>query len=310
MKFGKLQDISNVDFSIPPDHPHTSEVLKNLPKRSGKPQVFVGCTGWGMKEWVGNVYPIGTKSKDYLRHYVRQFNTIELNTTHYRIPNADTISKWETTAPNDFQYCPKIPQTISHSRDLGKSNDSLLRFCDAISGLEQNLGCSFLQVPPYFDYQRLPALEAFLERLPNHIPLAVEIRHESWFSTPNDLNIFSKLLQKYNVATVITDVAGRRDVFHQLLTSETAMVRFVGNGLHDTDFQRIDDWVARLSDWFDKGLHQVYFFTHQPDNLLAPEMADYFANAMHAAYDVDIRGPKLNTNENTGEQMSLFYAIL
>lgn len=306
MKFGKLQDISGVDFTMPNDHLHTLQVLNNLPKRNGKPIVYVGCTGWSMKEWVGNVYPIGTKTKDYLKHYVKQFNTIELNTTHYRIPNADTIYKWKSTAPNDFQYCPKIPQTISHSRDLGQSNENLLRFCEAISGLGENLGYSFLQVPPYFDYQRLPVLQAFLERLPNHIPLAIEIRQENWFDTPRFLEAFSELLQHHNIATVITDVAGRRDVLHQLITNETAMIRFVGNGLHETDYRRIDDWVKRLSEWFDKGLHQVYFFTHQPDNVLAPEMAEYFVNALNAAYDVDIRGPKLKSDDDTGEQMSLF----
>jgi len=306
MKFGKLQNISAVNFTMPQDHSHTSKVLKNLPKRAGKPKVFVGCTGWGMKEWVGNVYPSSAKTKDYLKHYTKQFNTIELNTTHYRIPNAETIYKWKTTPPNDFQYCPKIPQTISHSRDLGKSNDNILRFCDSINGLEHQLGYSFLQVPPYFDYTRLPILEAFLQRIPNHIPLAVEIREDGWFSNPTFLEAFSELLQQHKIATVITDVAGRRDVLHQLVTTETAMIRFVGNGLHATDYERIDDWVKRLTQWFDAGLHQVYFFTHQPDNILAPEMAEYFVNAMQAAYDVEMRGPKLKGEDDSATQMSLF----
>ena len=305
MKFGKLQDISQVNFKLPNDHPITTETLSNLPKRTSKPKVFVGCTGWSMKEWVGTVYPKGTKSKDYLRHYVKQFNNIELNTTHYRIPNKETIQKWRSTAPKDFHYSPKIPQSISHSRDLGKSTDYLLRFCEAISGLEENLGCSFMQLPPYFNYQRLPVLEGFFEQLPKDIPLALEFRHESWFDTPQYFNALMALLKKHQIATVITDVAGRRDVLHQCLTNETAMIRFVGNGLHPTDYERIDAWIAKLVEWFENGLHQVYFFTHEPDNLLAPDIAEYFCNKMKDAYDIDIRGPKLlDPSEN--EQMSLF----
>jgi uncharacterized protein YecE (DUF72 family) len=305
MKFGKLQDINQVDFTMPDDHPMTEEVLANLPKRSNKPIVFVGCTGWGMKEWVGTVYPKGAKTNDYLLHYVKQFNTIELNTTHYRIPNAATIEKWRTAAPKDFHYAPKIPQTISHSRDLGASTDAMMRFCEAVSGLQANLGCSFMQLPPYFAYHSLAVLERFFEKMPKGIPLALEFRHETWFDTPNYFNALVQLLKTHQIATVITDVAGRRDALHQCLTNETAMIRFVGNGLHPTDYQRIDDWVKKLGEWFSKGLHQVYFFAHEPDNILAPQLAKYMVEKMKSTYDVEIRGPKL-TDAFENEQMSLF----
>lgn len=305
MKFGKLEDISNVDFSLPNNHIHNNKRLENLPKKTVKPVVFVGCTGWSMKEWVGRVYPKGTKSADYLKHYVKQFNTIELNTTHYRIPNEATILKWKSTAPDDFQFCPKIPQSISHSRDLGRSDENLLRFCDVIGGLEEKLGCSFMQLPPYFGYERLPILEDFFKRFPTHIPLAIEVRHENWFDNLAHLDALTELCQHYNIAIVMTDVAGRRDVLHQRLTNNTAMIRFVGNGLHDTDYQRIDAWISRLIEWFEQGLHQVYFFSHQPDNLLAPEMTEYFVQKMAAAYDVIIRGPELK-DEKEGNQISLF----
>jgi hypothetical protein len=71
------------------------------------------------------------------------------------------------------------------------------------------------------------------------------------------------------------------------------MVRFVGNGLHPTDFARIDAWASRLANWCAHGLRQVYFFTHEPDNLLAPDLAAYAAAAMikqmpHAI----LRGPE------------------
>ncbi|MGB0984461.1 MAG: DUF72 domain-containing protein [Saprospiraceae bacterium] len=304
MKFGKLQDISNVDFALPSSHFDNEKILTALPKRTQKPLVFVGCTGWSMKEWVGRVYPKGTKSADYLRHYAKQFNTIELNTTHYRIPNEATILKWKSTAPADFQFCPKIPQSISHSRDLGRSDENLLRFCNSINGLEAQLGCSFMQLPPYFGYERLPILENFFKRFPTHIPLAVEVRHESWFDNIAHLDALTALCQQYNIAIVMTDVAGRRDVLHQRLTNDTAMIRFVGNGLHATDYERIDAWIKRLMEWFAQGLHQVYFFPHEPDNLLAPEMVEYFVEKM-AVHDVIIRGPKLK-DENEGSQISLF----
>jgi len=77
MKFGKLPDITQVDFTLPPDPAGTTTILAKLPP-SKAPKLYVGCTGWGMKEWVGKVYPEKTKAKDYLTHYTKQFNTIEL----------------------------------------------------------------------------------------------------------------------------------------------------------------------------------------------------------------------------------------
>ena len=117
MEFGKLPDISQVDFRLPADPPGNAEILRNFPVRnphfvipvgnlipnpqspirnpkvSGQvPQsLYVGATGWSVKEWVGKIYPKGTKTTEYLRHYSRQFNTIELNTTHYRIPDSFTV---------------------------------------------------------------------------------------------------------------------------------------------------------------------------------------------------------------------------
>lgn len=316
MKFGKLSNLSqlsSIDFSLPQDHRRNSSLLQSLStssnhnERSQSPRVYVGCTGWSMKEWVGTVYPKGTKSKDYLKHYVRQFNTIELNTTHYRIPKPETIQQWRQTATKDFKFAPKIPQSISHSRDLGRSTDYLTRFCGAINGLQENLGCSFMQLPPYFDVTRLPVLASFLKRWSNHLPLAIEIRHESWFENPEHLNALCALLQEHNTALVITDVAGRRDVLHARLTTNIAMIRFVGNGLHTTDYDRANAWCNRLQTWLQQGLQEVYFFPHQPDNLLAPEMVQYIVEQMQRLMGdhLKIKSPKLN-NDTEGEQMSLW----
>jgi len=102
---------------------------------------------------------------------------------------------------------------------------------------------------------------------------------------------------------VITDVGGRRDVCHMSVTSDYAMVRFVGNNLHSSDFSRSDDWAARLDRWFDQGLKQCYFFIHEPDNVNAPELAAYIHNKIIHRDDLITRGPKLFGTE---EQLGLF----
>ncbi len=304
MKFGKLTNIEAVDFSLPANAVENQKILQNSPSID-QAMLYIGCTGWGMKEWVGNAYPKSAKTKDYLKYYCKQFNTIELNTTHYRIPDLATIDKWKTAAEADFKFCPKILQRVSHSRDLGLGEEFLIQFCENIQQLDIHLGCCFMQLPPYFGFDRLSLLETFLQRFPKHIPLAIEVRHESWFSKTEHSEALFQLLERQNTSAVITDVAGRRDVLHQRLTNRTAMIRFVGNGLPPSDYSRIDAWVERINSWFENGLSELYFFTHEPDNLLAPELALYLSQQIQKNTKIQTRGPKL-PYEAEGQQISLF----
>lgn len=307
MDFGKLPSIDHVDFRLPEDPADNVRILGAAPGRGETLQLFIGCTGWGMKEWVGTVYPQGAKTKDYLRHYAAQFNTIELNTTHYRIPDADTVRKWHGESAPDFRFCPKIPQTISHSRDLGAGAGQIAQFCDAIQLLEEKLGACFLQLPPYFGPDRQGQLDAFLRQFPKSIPLAVELRHEAWFRDADQGARLFDLLEKRGAGVVITDVAGRRDVLHMRLTSHFTMVRFVGNNLHPSDFSRLAEWAQRLQYWRGLGLAEAFFFTHEPDNLRAPEAADYLCNLVKNSPGIHTRGPDMRRHgENPGGQLELF----
>lgn len=304
MKFGKLPDVSNVDFTLPPDPPGTQAALERNFLKHKQLQFYIGGTGWSMKEWVGTVYPAGAKTKDYLRHYANQFNTIELNTTHYRIPTIASVEKWYTETTPDFKFCPKIPQTISHSRDLGLNSGQIEQFCTAIAHLQEKLGCCFMQLPPYFSSDRLPVLENFLKKFPKEIPLAIEVRHESWFARTEHAESLFQLLERYNTSTVITDVAGRRDVLHMRLTNNITMIRFVGNELHPSDYTRLNDWVKRVNKWYEQGLAEVYFFTHEPDNIQAPTIAKYLCEELQKFDHIATRGPKFS--EDQGQQMTLF----
>ncbi|MEM9848531.1 MAG: DUF72 domain-containing protein [Bacteroidota bacterium] len=306
MKFGKLASIEQVVFELPDFTSNSYDYLSQLTKSKVPAHFYIGCTGWSMKEWVGQVYPAKAKAKDFLRYYAEQFNTIELNTTHYRIPDATTILKWFEQTPDDFRFCPKIPQRISHSKDLGLSGDNIQRFCDAILGLKHKLGCCFMQFPPYFDVKRLALLKKFLAAFPSTIPLAIELRHESWFQPGNaEWQDLMNFCRKNGVATVITDVAGRRDVLHQSITNAKLVVRFVGNGLHPTDYTRVSDWIDTLAKAYQHKLSEVYFFPHEPDNVLAPQMAAYVLEEAKKRLAVEMRGPDLDKHQE-GTQMSLF----
>ena len=302
MKFAKLPSVDDVDFSLPADPPQNEEVLAALP-RAASQHVFIGGTGYNVKHWVGSLYPFGARDKDFLKHYGAQFNTIEHNTTHYRIPDLATTTRWYEEVPPDFRYCPKIPQTISHARDLGIYSGQISVFCEAVKGLEEKLGCCFMQLPPHFSTRDLPLLQRFLDRWDPQAPLAVEARHESFFEPTLASESFFQLLHQNNIATVITDVAGRRDVCHMRLTNSRVLIRFVGNELHPTDYQRVAAWADRLRYWLDAGLQEVYFFTHEPDDILVPELATFTIQTFEEKIPgAAMRGPK----RVGGQQGTLF----
>lgn len=305
MDFGKLPSVEKVDFSLPAEPAGNATVLAGLEK-PGTPVLYVGPTGYNMKPWVGRWYPPGAQEKSFLKHYGTQFNTIEFNTTHYRIPDTETVRRWKEAVPDDFRFCPKIPQTVSHARDLGLSGGEMAVFCDHILHFEANLGCCFMQLPPQFAPIDQNILARFLGYFSAKIPLAIEVRHPAFFKASGEAEAFFELLKKTNTAAVITDVAGRRDVCHMRLTNARTLVRFVGNSdqvLYDGDRFRVSAWAERLSRWFENGLHEAYFFTHEPDNLLGPELTEYCCEVFGRVMPgVTLRGPR----PVAGQQGSLF----
>lgn len=302
MDFGKLPSVDHVDFRLPAEPQANARVLAKLPKPD-RQVLYLGPTGYNMKPWVGKWYPPGAREQDFLRHYSALFNTIEFNTTHYRMPDSLAVSRWKSAVSADFRFCPKVPQSISHDRSLGLAGTEPDIFCEAVNLFDHTLGCSFLQLPPQFGPRELPLLERFLSKFSPRTPLAVEARNPLFFKDNHAGDGFFALLEDYNVAAVVTDVAGRRDVCHLRLTNARSLIRFVGNGLHPSDYTRVEEWAGRLQHWFDSGLHEAYFFTHEPDNLLGPELTEIcFETFSKRMPSVEMRGPK----PAAGQQGTLF----
>ncbi len=285
MEFGRLAIITDVDFTLPPDgllFLNTKCEYENL-------KIYVGPPIWSNRVWLGKIYPHNAKDSEFLFHYARQFNTIELNVTHYQIPNDAVISRWKSQVASDFTFCPKFPQQISHERQLIGAESLTNEFVKQVMKLEQHLGVTFLQLPPYFGFNRLSVLISYLKSLPPELETAVEFRHSSWFENRQNWETTVSSLSEIGVSTVITDVAGRRDVLHMSLSSATLVLRFIANNLHKTDFARTNEWVDRLKNWQNLGLKKAYLFIHTEENNLAPELSNYWVQQLNQKLQLDLK---------------------
>jgi len=302
MKFGKLASIEGVDFSLPDLAYADHRGLSGQPPKHL--EAYVGLPRWGSKDWVGEIYPKGAKPHEYLGYYAQSFNSIELNSTHYRSPTSDLVRQWYQASQPGFLFCPKVPQVISHYRKLVDCREELLRFAEAIADFEDRLGHSFLQLHDSFGPPLLDHLRRFLDLWPKELPLAIEFRHPAWFSGHLLLPELSDLLMAHRVAPVITDVAGRRDVLHQSLTAPTVMLRLVGNGMHPSDLTRAQAWLNRLSAWQNQGLERAYLFAHQPGDIQAVQYGSYLIQGLNTQLDQTLVVPGIPPKDGT--QMSLF----
>ncbi|AII51727.1 DUF72 domain-containing protein [Hymenobacter sp. APR13] len=292
MDFGRLSDLRYVDFRLPSDHPDTAALLARVPAPTS-PGLYVGCPIWTNKAWLGSYFPAGIREADYLHHYGRQFNSLELNTTHYRIPEAPTVRKWRDAVPPGFRFCPKLPQIISHDRALYNVDDLTTTFCRSIVELQDRLGWCFLQLPPTFGPEHLSRLERYLLDFPADVPLAVELRHPAWFADSVAFAAVAAMLEALGKTLVISDVAGRRDVLHMRLTTPTAFIRFNGHGLVASDYQRADAWAERIAGWLQQGLQTVYFFVHQKDIMHTPLWTQHFLGRLHTLTGLGVNPPRI-----------------
>lgn len=289
MKFGRVEQPELIDFTLPGDHPDTLRVLCQSDPTSAL-SVYVGCAKWNRHE-LKNFYPRGTK--DELAYYATQFNSIEMNTTFYRIPDAAQVVTWKEKTPESFKFFPKVNQRISHIRRLNEVQPLVDEYCDNISHFEEKLGMVFLQLHSNFGYKNMERLVRFVENFPKAIPLAVEVRHPEWFSNPIYATEFFSLLEKHKITNVLVDTAGRRDLLHMRLTTPTLFIRYVGANDPVLDRQRLDSWVERLKIWVDQGLRDINFFVHQNIELESPLLTAYFIEKMNGAFGLELRVPKL-----------------
>lgn len=299
MEFGRVpeKELDTIDFSLPGEPKQNKEVLKG--RKKAKAKVYVGCAKWGRTEWVGKIYPEGTREKDFLKHYVQHYNSIELNATHYKIYGEVGIGKWAAQAEgHDFIFCPKMYQGVTHRGSLNGKDFITNEFLRGIVAFKEHLGPVFVQVNETFSPKRKKELFDYMASLPKDIQFFLEVRHPDWFAKPQEREGLFTFLQEHQLGAVITDTAGRRDCAHMHLTIPKTFIRYVGNSLHSSDYTRIDAWVERMKYWLDHGMEELYFFMHMHDEATSPELTVYLVDKMNKACGLHLIKPAFIPRQN------------
>ncbi|TAM79779.1 MAG: DUF72 domain-containing protein [Acidobacteria bacterium] len=198
-------------------------------------RIRLGTSSWTGEGWIGSFYPTNTKPQDFLQIYSREFDTVEIDSTFYRVPSAKTVEQWRERTPQGFTFTAKVPQQITHAKMLLDAEDDLKAFEKVMDLLGDKLGPLLLQFP-YFNKQKfrgvgffLERLEPFLKQLPKDHKWVVEVRNKNWLSE----KLYS-VLRRHGVALALVDHAWMprpRELFEtgDPVTADFTYIRFLGD---------------------------------------------------------------------------------
>jgi uncharacterized protein YecE (DUF72 family) len=240
--------------------------------------IYIGTSGWQYRSWRGVLYPRSVPQSRWLEHYAAHFQTVEVNNTFYRLPEASVFADWRAETPSDFQFALKVSQFLTHRKRLREPVEAVQRFLEHASPLESKLGPLLLQLPPNLKAE--PArLQETLECFPRHVRVAVEFRHPSWFTDE-----VRALLERRNVALCLAD---RRSRLQSPLwrTADWGYLRMhEGRATPRPGYGRaaLEGWARRLGDAWDDRSDVYVFFNNDPLGC-AVRNARTFARAVERA---------------------------
>jgi uncharacterized protein YecE (DUF72 family) len=245
--------------------------------------IRIGCSGWNYRSWAGDFYPRGCPQRRWLEHYASHFDTVELNTTFYRLPNRDAVARWVQQTPEDFLFTVKSSRYLTHMKrltDMGRGVDRLWERLEPLVA-SPKMGPVLWQLPPNFkrDDDRL---RYALEHLPpgHH---AFEFRDRSWFT---DTTL--ELLAEHDVALTIGD-RPETDAFQTYdLTADFTLVRFhYGHRGRRGNYSEteLEAWAERLPGWARAGTAVFAYFNNDWEGF-APRNAARLQQLVQGKSDV------------------------
>jgi uncharacterized protein YecE (DUF72 family) len=224
------------------------------------PRVRIGCSGWNYKSWRGPFYPTELPASEWLRYYSERFDTVEINSSFYRLPERSVFAAWRRQVSSEFVFAVKASRFLTHMKRLRDPENPIARLFSRASALGTKLGPALYQLPPSMGFD-LERLNRFLATLPRRIPHVVEFRDPSWYVAPT-----FACLEQHHVALCLHDKDG--SAIARPFVGPFVYVRFHGtSGRYHGSYtdEMLAGWARRLSTAARRGRDVYAYFNNDPE---------------------------------------------
>ncbi len=244
---------------------------------------FLGLPAWAFPGWKDRYF---NDSPSRLANYATVFNTVEGNTTFYRVPDADSVARWrDAVADTGFRFCFKLPSRVTHERN--PDVEELERFLAAIRPLTDSIGPLLIQFPASVGPEDLPRFEPIFERVSQHHAFVIEVRHRAFFKEPD---LLEPTLERFAAGRVVLDsrpiYEGDRthpdvlDALHEkpdvpvvpTVYNSCAFVRLILHPDLVSNETHIREWAQHTARFLREGA-DTYMMIHCPNNVHCPPLA-------------------------------------
>jgi uncharacterized protein YecE (DUF72 family) len=230
--------------------------------------IRIGTSGYSYKHWRGRYYPEDLKPSEWLSHYVRDFDTVELNNTFYHLPTEEAFDNWRKSTPPDFVFAVKGSRFLTHMIKLKDPERGLMNFMPRAMRLKKKLGPVLWQLPPKWN-ANVERLDAFLLLLPEKRRYAFELRNPTWMNK----DVYA-VLRRHNAAFCIYELAGLQSPLE--VTADWTYIRLHGptrfkyQGSYSDE--QLSEWAARIRSWAKK-MKAIYVYFDNDDSGYAVQNA-------------------------------------
>jgi uncharacterized protein YecE (DUF72 family) len=227
-------------------------------------QYFSGTSGLVLPVPNKLAYPAQYQDKPRLTYYASLFNSIEVNSSFYKVPQAATVKKWADSVPDNFKFTFKLWRGITHNKGFVYDAMDIAKFIAVINSAGAKNGNLLIQFPPSIKADCLIQLEKLLLDLSHVRPgqsgyTSVEFRHSSWYNT----NTY-QLLKRYDVGLVLHDMP--KSATPMVITNDSLIyLRFHGpagdyRGGYTDSF--LGEYTTYIKDWLAEGKTVYAYFNN------------------------------------------------
>ena len=210
------------------------------------------------------LFPPPYENASRLTFYASFFNSIEFNSSFYKIPLSKTVAKWAASVPENFRFTFKLWKGITHIKGLNFNEEDVVAFVNSINSVKEKKGCLLIQFPPGLGREYINPLEKLLSCILGSDPakewkVAVEFRNRSWYEE----DVYD-LLNFYNATMVIQDIPkSATPVIHH--KSDFVYIRFhgpTGNYRESYSQDFLNEYASLMNEWIEEGKTVYVYFNN------------------------------------------------